>query len=295
MTHEVVQAVEDHPFAAPQGHRFGQLGRRGVSAVGRGKAVLVELLALVRDDAFAPAPEPVGPQAVLDHARAAPEGDLRRAHLRRHDADEIVGPHDPRQQIDQRLLDVVRSLVADMLAVEVHDEHAAARIRGERIRGRDGRRLRPFFLRPAGPHDDVLEAVDCLRRVVFVDLEVGGRQVLHRLAVLRGIDVDADEVGLRAEPRRRLRLLRRGLRRRLGRPRRLGKQNGAKSTDTRELEHRRTSKQRAGSGECTTARRACWNSRQSTPPSARKSPETRRCGAGVNLVRTGSTNAGGHP
>ena len=39
--------------------------------------------------------------------RAAAERDLRRAHLRRHDADQVVGPHDPRQQIDQRLLDVV--------------------------------------------------------------------------------------------------------------------------------------------------------------------------------------------
>ena len=29
-----------------------------------------------------------------------------------------------------------------------------------------------LVLRPAGPHDDVLEAVDLLRRVVFVDLEV---------------------------------------------------------------------------------------------------------------------------
>jgi hypothetical protein len=45
----------------------------------------------------------------------------------------------------------------------------------------------------------VLEGFDLLRHAVFQQLEVGGREIAHRLPVDRGKHVDADEIRFDSE------------------------------------------------------------------------------------------------
>jgi hypothetical protein len=53
--------------------------------------------------------------------------------------------------------------------------------------------------RSRGPNDDVLGRLDLLQDAILQDLEIGRAKISDRLAILRRIGINADEVGLRPE------------------------------------------------------------------------------------------------
>jgi hypothetical protein len=112
----------------------------------------------------------------------------------------IVGSENPRQQVDEGLLDAVRAHHGDVIQVEEHDEDASMRVGGELVRHARRRRIDALGLRSRGRDDDVLESVDFLRRALLVELEVRSGEVLDRDAVLCGEHVDLHEVRPAAEP-----------------------------------------------------------------------------------------------
>ena len=93
-----------------------------------------------------------------------------------------------------------------MSLVEEDHEHTVARVlsRLQHLPLRRG--LDALRLRARRADDDVLERVDLLGHSVLEDLEVGGRQILDRLAGTRRIHVDPNEIG--AGPKRRRTLIR---------------------------------------------------------------------------------------
>ena len=141
---------------------------------------------------------PLRPQAqfgepLLDRLCLPCERNLVRAHVRRHQADEVVRSEQPREQFLDRAVDVVCPRNADVAGVEKNHEHAAMRIGRQRVRlgGRLG--FDPLVLRAARCNDDVLERFDFLRDAVLGDLEVLRGQILDNL-VVRRIGIDPDEI-----------------------------------------------------------------------------------------------------
>ena len=152
-------------------------------------------------------------QALFGDLGAPRQHDFLRAHVGRHDPDQIVRTQDAIDQADQRLGDRVRRLERHVGLIQEYYEHAVARVLGglEHLALRRG--LHPLALRSSrGPHHDVLEGVHFLPDAVFLDSEVPGLQIQHRLAVVGRIDVHPNEVRLASEGRRTL--LTRGARRR---------------------------------------------------------------------------------
>ena len=94
--------------------------------------------------------------------------------------------------------------------VQIDHEHAAPRVSRKLICCSNRRGLEALRLSAGGLHHDMFEAVDLLRRVVLVNLEIGRGEVLNRLAVLCRKHVNAHHVRSRAETGRlrRRRLLR---------------------------------------------------------------------------------------
>ena len=72
----------------------------------------------------------MGPQTLLGDLGASREHELGRAHVRRHDADQIVRAEHAVDQADQRLGDGVGVLEADVCRIEEDHEHAVTRILG---------------------------------------------------------------------------------------------------------------------------------------------------------------------
>ena len=193
---QIAQAVERDALSIALDHRAcatGEAVRAGRIASGRRKARIIELFPPIERERIPASPRPVFPEAFLDHFRLAAERDLVRAHVRHHDAHEVVGTEDVREQRDQRFLDVVRAFDVHAARVEIHHEDTAAWIGRQLVRARRRSRIDTFSL-CGRMHDDVLEALDRSADAVFRNLEVRCGQVLDRHAVARRIDIHAHEV-----------------------------------------------------------------------------------------------------
>ena len=124
--------------------------------------------------------------------------------VRRHHPEQILRPHHPVEQVDDRQRHAVTAGEVDVPRVEVEDEHAVLGIRGhlESVALRVGvaaiGQRRPFRV------FDELDAIDDLRLAVFEQLEVVDGQPGHGFPVLGGVGVDRDEVRAGSERRRPL-------------------------------------------------------------------------------------------
>ena len=198
---EVGERLERRALPLAFDERPGQRRFAGLLVGQRRIALQVCLLAVVLHQTEPPAPGPVLAQLVLGDLGPPREHHFRRAHVRRHDPDEIVRAEDPVDQADQRFGDIVRTGDADVRRVEEDHEHAVARVcrRLQHVALRV--RLDGVGLRPGRPHDDVLEGGDLLRDAVFGDLEVGAGEIRDRLAVAGRIDINPDKVGSGPERR----------------------------------------------------------------------------------------------
>ena len=205
VSHQVRQGVERLAFAAPVDHRLGDGGRRPAD-LGPGGRVTEPVLLLDRVIARqrVPLPEREGHDA-LEHGRQlvrpAGECDIARGHLRAHDRDQVLLPDDPLQQIQQRAADVEAGPALHVPGVEEDHEQARTWIRRHLARLANGARFDTSGRRPAGFDLDVFERLDRLADAVFEHLQIASRQVPHGLAVLRRVDVHADEVRPAAEDR----------------------------------------------------------------------------------------------
>ena len=122
-------------------HLFDQ---RRANLVMRERVVVV--LLIPKNPTVLLAPGPISREESLDRRRLAREGDVVGRHLRRHDADEIVGTDQPIERRDERLADVVRAVDADVIRVEKDDEETRARRFHHRAGLSDGIRLDTHFL-----------------------------------------------------------------------------------------------------------------------------------------------------
>ena len=196
MQDQVAHAVERDAFAVSQHHLPGAVGqaiRAGGVAGCAWKALLVESFLLVEHEAVAAAPGPVAAEALLDDFRLATERDLVRAHVRQHDADEVVRSENLGQERDERFFDAGPSFDVHAAGIEKDHEYASMRVGRKLVGPRRRRRIDAFALRGRLPHD-VLERLDLLRDAVLRDLEIGGGQILDRLAVLRRVGVHPDSL-----------------------------------------------------------------------------------------------------
>src|SRR5205085_9753913 len=103
----VVETLERGALAAPSDELARDAGVLSGLSGQWWKAGVVLLLVFVQPNGVAHAPRPVPAQPFLDHLGLAAERDLGGAHLRRHDADEIVGAENVVEEFDQGFLDVM--------------------------------------------------------------------------------------------------------------------------------------------------------------------------------------------
>ena len=144
--HDVLQGLQGLALPLAGDHLRGQV------AIGdRGIAHFVRVFALVVHVREAIAPVPVRAQALLGDLGAARQHDLLRAHVGRHDADQIVRAEDPVDQADQRLGDRVRGLERHVRLIQEDHEHAVARVLGRLQHLALRRGLDPLALRPGRP------------------------------------------------------------------------------------------------------------------------------------------------
>ena len=130
--------------------------------------------------------------------------------LRRDDGDPVTLAHVRLQEAAQRRANPLHRRVRDVDVVD-EDQHAASL--GRRAQAGTGETGWLVGSRRAAPaHDHRLEGLDGLRAALLLDHEVLAREARHRpLVLVENGHVEADQVDGRAEDRRRLRGLRRGL------------------------------------------------------------------------------------
>ena len=196
----ILQGFECRPLPAARGHLSADVGN------GIAQSILnLPLVELRIEFAILTAPAPGTFQPLLDHLGLSAKHDLRRAHTRCHQGDEVVVrqvlPHEP----DERLGDRVCALPIDVGAVEEDQEDASPGIRQRLHHVALRARLGAGRVWTDGRHD-VLEGLDLLRHAILEHLEVGGLKSLDDPAILGRVGVDTDEV--RADADRLLRLSR---------------------------------------------------------------------------------------
>ena len=157
-----------------------------------------------RQQLIALSPVPVLRQLVLNRVGAANEGEGADGRLRRHHRKQIRRADGAIQKIGQRLPRIPRTVTRRVKSIEIDDEEAIARIGGLALTVGDRRGVPPIRVNRARGEGDELEGLDRLRLAVLEDLEVLRRQPLDEPVLAARIDVDVDEVRVRAKDLRRL-------------------------------------------------------------------------------------------
>jgi hypothetical protein len=116
------------------------------------------------------APIPLPAHAVDDGIRVPREDDVGRRHVGGHEPDEVVRTQQLPEKRDNRLVDGVRALDADVRRIKKDHEDAVARIRSSLKHVTLG--VDVALALGTRPHHDVLEGGDFLEHAVLEDLEV---------------------------------------------------------------------------------------------------------------------------
>ena len=144
-------------------------------------------------------PEPLLRQLRLDRLGPASERERTDRDFRREHPEQVRRPDRPVEEVHDGLAGIARSRHRRVVEVEVHHEHAVARIGGLPFGVRKAGGFTPVAVGRHRGEPDERERLDALQPAVLEDLEIAGCQPVEELALPPRVHVDRDERRARTE------------------------------------------------------------------------------------------------